>query len=270
MTNIDKDTKEISDAPPSAQERYSSAVNASSLRVRGASDGDADVDDCKADGAPRILIAAAMSPQRLGAALMRLVSEWDGSEKPRRLDRSAVERLAETMLVQKGMRKTQLVDVVNGKKQLVEVDMPNMVPDSAAAQAEANRWYMHELGIRFQKLKTLPEVRDQLTFWIQEQGIGDARRRAAEMLAWWLDNTCPACNRRKRETVPGTPSLSHRPCQACKGTGVTRIPHSQNNTRELVEAWKINRHIDVCLKTAQGALQVRLRGMRARPAKGKT
>jgi hypothetical protein len=258
MSNTDQDVKEISDAAPSLQEQYGSAINASNLRVRG-------VD--QADGAARILIAAAMSPNRLGAALMRLVSEWDGSQKPRRQNPAAIERLAATMLIQQGTRRAKVDELINGKKTSVERDVPNMVPDIDKAHAEAQQWYMHELGIHFQRLKTLPEVREQLAFWIQEQGIGDARRRAAEMLAWWLDSTCPVCSGRKRETISGTPSLSHRACQACKGTGVRRIPHSQNLTRELVEAWKINRHIDVCVKSAQGSLQVRLRGMRARPAK---
>lgn len=258
MATTDREVKEISDQPAGTQEQYGTAINASNLRVRGVA---------HVDGAPRVLVAAAMSPQRLGAALMRLVSEWDGSEKPKRQDREAIERLAATMLVERGTRRAKVVELVDGKKVMVEKDVPNMVPDMARANAEAQHWYMHELGIRFGKLKTLPEVREQLVLWIQDQGFSDAKRRAAEMLAWWLDNTCPCCNGRKRETIHGTPSLSHRACQACKGTGTTRIPHDQNQTRELVEAWKINQHIDVCLKSARGAMNVRLKGMRERKAK---
>ena len=198
---------------------------------------------------------------------MRLVSEWDACEKPRKQGHDAIEKIAATKLVQRGTRKDMVLTAVNGKKQLVETVVPNMVPDMAAAQAQAHEWYVHELKMLFQKLKTMPEVRAQLTVWILDQGISDSSRRAAEILSWWLHNICPACEGRKKERIPGTPSLSHRDCQVCKGSGKTRVPHGLNNSRELVESWKILKHIDVCVKSAQGSLQTRLRGVQARRPK---
>ena len=55
-------------------EAYSSAGNTSDLTVRAERRSDADV-----------LIACGMTPGLLGAALLRLHSEWDGTAKPRKL-----------------------------------------------------------------------------------------------------------------------------------------------------------------------------------------
>lgn len=55
-------------------EAYSSACNTSNLSVKADQRNDADT-----------LIACGMTPGLLGAALLRLHSEWDGTAKPRRL-----------------------------------------------------------------------------------------------------------------------------------------------------------------------------------------
>ena len=55
-------------------EAYSSAGNTSDLTVKAERRSDADV-----------LIACGMTPGLLGAALLRLHSEWDGAAKPRKL-----------------------------------------------------------------------------------------------------------------------------------------------------------------------------------------
>ena len=55
-------------------EAYSSAGNTSDLTVKAERRSDADV-----------LIASGMTPGLLGAALLRLHSEWDGTAKPRKL-----------------------------------------------------------------------------------------------------------------------------------------------------------------------------------------
>jgi hypothetical protein len=252
MSNIDLDVKAISEAPVSEQERYGLAINASNLRVRA---------DDHADGAPRILIAAAMSPDRLGAALMRLVSEWDGSEKPRHPSRD------DTLAVFKSLKPGYIPFVYSPAERQRREESDNKRRHDFAPQMTYD-WYMHELKLLCQKLKTLPEVCAQVIAWVREQGIADAERRAAEVLNWWLHHVCPACNGRKKEHIPGSPSLSHRDCQVCKGSGMTRVPHGLNDSRGLVESWKILRHLNYCVAQAQGSLKVRLRGMRARIQKG--
>lgn len=47
----------------------------------------------------------------------------------------------------------------------------------------------------------------------------DASRLGTQALHYWLNGVCPACEGRGRNVVPGTPSLSDKPCQRCDGTG---------------------------------------------------
>ena len=173
--------------------------------------------------------------------MVRLHSEWDACEKPQRMTASAVELLALSM-----PRLGKDKDVV----------------DHVGARQKAQDWYMHELKILFGKLKTLPEVRQQLTMWAQKQGMAKPEHRAAEVLSWWLDPTCPTCEGRGKERIPGTPSLSLKPCRTCKGSGERRIPHEQGIERSYFESGKMLKHIEVCVKTAQSNLKKRLSGFR--------
>ena len=62
----------LNDERRTVEENYTSATNSSNLRCE--ADRRTDVD---------VLIAAGCTPGILGAALMRLHSEWDGCAKPR-------------------------------------------------------------------------------------------------------------------------------------------------------------------------------------------
>jgi len=64
------DTIDRNDAPPDVGERYATAINATSLLV---------VEH--RSGAVDVLAAAAWSPQRIGAQLLRLHSEFDGGQR---------------------------------------------------------------------------------------------------------------------------------------------------------------------------------------------
>lgn len=222
-------TSQTDDQKPTVEERYTSATHASNLRVQAERSGHADV-----------LIAMGWSPSRLGAALMRLHSEWDACEKPRKPTRSAVDLIAAS---------------------LPRVEGSNAL-DMDSAHKTAHDWYLHELKILFGKLKTMPEVRQQLTLWARMQRIENADHRVAEILAWWLDHTCPACEGRKKEKIPGTPSLSHKDCKVCKGTGESRMPHKQCVDSYVFESRKMLGHIDVCVKTAQTSVRKRLHVLR--------
>lgn len=225
---------------PTLAERYGSATQSSNLRVQAERTGSADM-----------LIAMGWSPTRLGGALIRLHSEWDGAQKPIKPNRSAIELIAKSLeRVEDGMRK------VDG------VMVKNMVMDMAGARRTAHDWYMHELKLLFQRLKTMPEVRQQLVLWAQQQQIENADHRVAEVLAWWFDHTCPACEGRGKELIPGTPHKSHRNCKVCKGSGETPIPRQQGDDWYLSESKKLLRHIDVCIKSAQASLKQTLPRLR--------
>lgn len=222
------------DTKPNVEEKYTSATHASNLRVQAERGGSADV-----------LIAMGWAPSRLGAALMRLHSEWDGCEKPKRMTPAAVELLAASMPRQG--EKKNVVDIVGAHRQ-------------------AHDWYMHELKILFGKLKSMPDVRHQLVMWAAQQSIANPEQRVAEILAWWLDPKCTACEGRGKERIPGTPSLSLKPCKVCRGTAERRIPHEQGVERSIIESKRMLKHIDVCVKTAQTNLKQRLQAYRPRKA----
>jgi hypothetical protein len=213
---------------PNVEELYDSATHSSNLRVQADRNGPADV-----------LIAQGWNSSRLGAALMRLHSEWSGAAHPKKPTRAAIESLAQS-----------LPRIEDGKR---------MVPDMAEAHRLARDWHMHEVKIMLGKLKTLPVVREHLAMWARLQLIDNADHRVAEILMWHLDHKCPACEGRGKELIPNTPSLSHRDCKVCRGTGETRIPSRQGDEQYLHESKKLLKHIDVCIKTARTNLKMRLR-----------
>lgn len=213
-------TPDPQNPPPTVEERYTGATNTSNLRVEARRQLPAD-----------LLIAAGWSPTRLGAALLRLHSEWDGAEKPRRLSADRIEQMA-----------TALPRVKKNGRDVL--DMPG-------ARRQAHDWYMHELKILFQKLKTMPEVRQQLIAWATDHGVVEPERKVAQVIGWWLDHTCPACSGRGKELIPGSPVKSHRNCTVCKGHGETPKPAGMDG-RLMLD------HIGDCVARARAALRQRL------------
>ena len=219
------------DAPLTVEERYVSATHASNLRVQSERGGSADV-----------IIAAGMSPARLGAALLRLHSEFDSAEKPRRMQREAIEVLAQTL-----------------------PRLPNKALDTKTAHKTAHAWHLHELKILMGKLKTLPAVRINLVAWASMNLMADADKRVAEVLIWWLNHVCLVCEGRGKEKIPGTPSLSHRDCRDCHGTGETPIPRDADAPESMAYirgSKMLLSHINGCVHTARVSIRTRLHGAR--------
>lgn len=229
------------DRPPTVEERYASATHATNLRVH---------DDADRGSQADILMAMAWSPTRLGAALMRLHSEWEGAEHPMHPATDAVRRLAGTYQ--------------KDKDGMVSIDGHPPVLPMDAAKRQAHSWYIHELKILFGKLKTMPDVRHQLVMWASKNDIAEPEQRVAETLGWWLDHKCPGCNGLKKERIQNTPNLSHRDCKVCRGTGETKIPQQVGSDWYLADNKRLLKHIDVCVKTAQTSVRQRLRGLAPR------
>lgn len=237
-------TIDSKDMPPDVEERYNNATNTSNLKV-----------DPERRLPADMLIAMGWSPSRLGAALMRLHSEWDGAEKPRRPSKERIDLIAYSLpRIKNGERKDK-----DGKM------VDNMVLDIKAAKNQAHAWYMHELKILFQKLKTMPAVRQQLLLWAQQRQVSEPDSHVGEVLSWWLDHTCPVCEGRGNELIPGTPMKSHRKCRECHGSGETPIPESEEDPQYRLESRTMLRHIDDCIATARNALKQRL--VRSQPKK---
>lgn len=181
---------------PTTQERYTRAVQSSSLRVEADVRGDVD-----------ILIAAGWCKSRFGAALMRLQAEWDGAERwgirvPAKPTKRAI--VAEAQ-----------VEMVKGVRKITTASME-------AARARLEKRYEQEMGRVMRALKTLPEVARMLQIKLLLDGQG--AELAAPLLLYWLDPVCKVCHGRKFQLIRGTASLSERACGCCEGKGVVKAP----------------------------------------------
>lgn len=63
-----------------------------------------------------------------------------------------------------------------------------------------------------------------------------------------LHPACPRCKGRGYKTVPGTPALSGKPCERCRGTGRREIGHELKH-RDIAE-----RVLDALYKNGLGAI----------------
>lgn len=207
----------------SVEERYTSSISAKSLKV----------DNDRATSVDS-LIAAAWAPSRIGAALMRLHSEFDGAEKPRKIGAQATVELA----------------------RMIARENDRVIPndsDLKDAREKAAQWLLHEQKLQLGKLKTLPDVRGQLVLWSKVKGMeSEPQTLVANTLMWWLDPTCHVCHGRRWQVVEGTPSLSERACEACKGVGSRPRPGG-------MEGGMLMAYIDHCVGEARVSMKRRLR-----------
>lgn len=213
---------------PSIEERYQTASNAKNLKVSRLED--------RRTGDAEMLIAAGWSPVKLGMALMRLQSEWDGVEHPRRMGEDQMRVLAAKHLA-------------NAKTALGEKPL-----DSKGAMriafAESSAWYTNELALMRLKLKTMPMASSMLEDWCRLHGVDP--EVGMRGLRWWLDHTCRSCDGRRFEKVPDQPALSHKRCKPCRGTGKILPPDGKAGSR-------IQCLLDDCKQRGQASIRMRLR-----------
>jgi hypothetical protein len=204
----------LNDEKRGVEEAYTSAGNSSDLRVEAEVRTDAD-----------IIIAAGWSESRVGIALLRLHSEWDKAEKPRKPSVEAIKTLAATM-----------------PKNLKEAER------LAMARRQAQDWYMDEMAKLVNKLKSLPEVRRQLTAYVPKWGIQEAAVKVPAVIAYWLDQTCHHCSGLKFLKIEGAPSLSTKACRPCSGSGIAPVPHGQEGRR-------VANYMDDCLQKGRDSIR---------------
>lgn len=202
---------------PTLDEKYTAARNSRDLTV-----GPSELPNRDSD----VLAAAAWTQSRVGHALMQLHSEWDAAEKPAK------------------PTPTQIKSLVGTFQQLPHGVAPELQPKDAkgnpapltfaVAKAYADAWYRHEVGLLLGKLKTLPGVREALRLevasWTRGDTWGDPSA-SADVLRWWLDQTCHACGGTKWEIAQGTNRQSSKACRVCHGSGVTHAPHGQHGKK---------------------------------------
>lgn len=186
---------------PGILERYQAATETSNLTLS----------DHRA-GAPDILIAAALSEERVGNALARLVGEWDSSAKPR-MPAAHIVRAVALRLREEDAR---------AKASAERRREPYRAPGSAdnRAKAEATAWYTRELRLFAQGLKTRSECVEYLSQWCALKGMDQSYAGAA--LYHWLNPCCPICEGRGMTKPPDAPVLT-KSCHACSGTGKTPL-----------------------------------------------
>lgn len=213
MTNVTPDE----DTPPTLEEQYAVAVGSSNLRVRLDRRTVADM-----------VIAAGMNPHRLGMALRRLVTEWDAVGKPAPLNARNIEDMAAKYTRIPG---SGLVLVIGQDRDGNEVE-EHLIP-LVAAKREADRWHAHELGLLFQRLKTLPEVRNALVYEAAAMNLEGPEHVVGAVLQWWLNPICPVCLGVKKKVVQGTGRTGSKDCRECKGEGQRKLPHGYAGRKVL-------------------------------------
>lgn len=207
----------LNDDRRTIEEAYTSAVTSTDLRC-----------DTR-DGAPRsdtdLLIAAGWSPSRVGSALLRLHTEWDGAEH---------------------QRPTTSADFAQAAQQrAADTKTPAQTPAAANAQAEklAAKHNHQQAKLLMAHLKSMPAVREQLTQQLMKWKVQDAEQVAGALLRWWLAPNCGACH--------GTGRQSAMHCKPCAGTGKTKVPHGEAGKR--LANW-----MDDCVQIARSSIKKRL------------
>ncbi len=102
------------------------------------------------------------------------------------------------------------------------------------------------------RLKSLPDVREQVTLQVAQWGIEKPETVAITVIAWWLHKICRVCRGRKFELIAGTPALSAKHCKCCRGTGEAPLPYGYEGKR-------IERYLDECIERATASIKKRLR-----------
>lgn len=204
-------------------EAYTSATSSSDLRC-----------DTR-EGAPRsdtdLLIAAGWSPSRVGAALLRLHTEWDGAAHLRPATGA------------------DFAQAARARQPVALTQTPSMA--RAVAEKLAAEFNHQQAKALMSHLKTMLSVREQLVLQLLKWKVEDAEQIAGAVLRWWLAPNCHACHGRKFEVIPDTGRLSSKQCKPCGATGKLRIPHGEVGRR-------LANFMDDCVGIARNSIRKRL------------
>ena len=207
---------------PGIEERYTRATNTSNLRMETRED--------SAIGSAGILIASGWNRSRIGGVLLRLLTEYDGSEKPKPATMESF--LSKTMRPDRETQKN--------------------------ARRRAHDFNLHELGLLLQKLKSLPVMREQLTIQMLKWGVKEAETKAIEVLRWWLAQACPECGGTKFKVAKGTGRHTAKACDVCHGTGKRSYPGHSTGWEQ--EARRLASFMDQCVERARAGISRHLNG----------
>jgi hypothetical protein len=80
-------------------------------------------------------------------------------------------------------------------------------------------------------LKSLKNVMPAVTEQAQLWGIARPETVARYVVARWLDRKCKICQGTQKKRIENTPANSNINCNACKGTGETKLEYGQAGAR---------------------------------------
>lgn len=229
------------DEVPGVEEQYSSAVSSSNLRV-----------DLDRRNEADAIIAAGWNPARIGAALMRLHTEYDKVAKPKPMAPEAIRRMAASITV---------LQIAPLAKEL-EIDVGTLRPSAAVeaiAKAHAHAWYMREMRQMLGKLTGFSMLRDVIAKEVKTWGLDAeaAQEVVIEVIRWWLSPRCTTCHGTKWQLIPGSNRQSNHVCRACRGSGEAPIPFEATGKRLL--GW-----MNECRGSARGNIRDALRNSMGR------
>lgn len=175
-------------------------------------------------GPADLLIASAWSHSRLGSAMLRLHSEWDAAQKPRKPTPETINALAVSM----------------GREH---------------AYKTATAWFEGEILDLMGRLHTLGEVRAQVAVKAADWRISDPEIKAAAVVKFWLDQTCHPCAGLRFRPIPNAPALSNKVCPTCSGSGLSQVPYG-------AEGKRLANYMDDCVQRARTSIKKRLHNSR--------
>ncbi len=223
------------------EEAYCSATMTSDMRV---------VPDHTQQGDAETIMAAGMSKSVAGACFIRLHGEWAAVEKPRLPTDELVRKLAESLTFDQlaKMRTDLQIHAIGNLK-------PTGALAEIAAHAQAKAWYVAEVEMLLGKLKSFRSSLGYLTGHLQQWSSWtepECRKAAVEVLIWWLDKHCKVCNGTQWEVASGSNRQTNRPCKACRGSGLAKLPRADAGRR-------LANYIDDSCQDARSSIKRRLR-----------
>ena len=167
---------------PGIEERYLTAINTANLLIKFDKSNVGD-----------ILIAAGMSRDRLGSALLRLHSEFETVNRPRKPNKDDLEKFVNS----------------------------NHAPDAKTVLMD---WFQREQINFMMRLRSLELVRREVERQANIWNLKSPVELSAALIYWWLDHNCRNCNGIAYLFPVGQ---MRRICPSCRGTGKTPIPYGE-------------------------------------------
>ena len=187
-------------------ESYAMAMTSTNLKLDPNTEQIGDVD---------VLIAAGWNPTRIGAALLRLQTEWDSGALAKPIGREHFEAACLRDAQADAAKKSAAA----GSKAECEAIKKAVGPSAKrAAMDMATAGNLTEARLLMMRLKTMPGVLLQLRLQLSKWKLESSEEVANAVLRWWLQRSCKECN------ATGFAIKTGKLCKSCTGAGQLRPP----------------------------------------------